>query len=132
MNSNDVFKQLAINSLLNSGDLQEQIKQFVFYDRVEVESRRKKNQLIKEIKYGLCYCLENFDTHWSISYDLNDEFKCWESQNCRCCGGFYIIGDEVASEVNPSIACQCDEDYATEILMRHFSFVPTQRNFYGN
>jgi hypothetical protein len=132
MNSNDVFKQLAINSLLNSSDLQEQIKQFVFYDRVEAESRRKKNKLIQEIKYGLSYCLEHFDIHWSIAYDFNNEFMCWEGQNCPCCGGYYIVGDEEASVAYPSIACQCDNEYAQEMLMLHFSYVPPQRNNYGN
>ena len=132
MNSNDIFKQLTINSLLDSGDLQLKVKEFVFYDRVEVEARRKKRKLVQEIKDGLRYSLENFDTHWSISYDFNDEFMCWESQNCRCCGGYYIVGHEEASESYPFISCQCDEDYAKEILIRHFSFVPPQRYNYGN
>ena len=131
MNSNDVFKQLAINSLLNSSDLQEQVKQFVFYDKLEAESRRKKKLLIHEIKHGLQYSLEHFGIHWSISHEFNGRFLCWEGQNCPCCGGYYIVGHEEASIAYPSIACQCDDEYAQEMLMLHFSFVPQQHN-YGN
>ena len=122
MNSTDVFKQLAINSLLISHELQEQVKQYVFYDKVESETRRKKGEVVSRIKSGLDYSSNPFNGHWGISDDFSDVQL--QAVNCSCCGQFHLANGEDASTLHPAIICQCDDDYVTEIL----SYTTNNRN----
>jgi hypothetical protein len=114
MNSNDIFKQLAINAVLNASDLQLKVKEFVFYDRVEAYARQKKRGLINMLKLGLSYYLDNFNEgHWGLSYRYERQLQ---AVNCPCCGNFHLANNQDASTLNPALTCQCDDDYVEEII----------------
>ena len=113
INSNDLFKQLAINSLLNSTDLQEQVKQFVFYDRTEAEARRNKKGLINQLKLGLRYLPAINYQNWLIGFRYEVQLQ---AVNCPCCGQYIIANNEDFTTLGDSIVCKCDDEYVDEIM----------------
>ena len=124
MTNEDIFKQLTINSFVIPTELQEQVKQFVFYDKVEAEARRNKRGLNNQLRLGLTYVsiqLSYPHGHWGISYryEWGISYR-YELQlqgiNCPCCGNFRIANNEDITTMTPSIACHCEYEYVTEIV----------------
>jgi hypothetical protein len=112
MNSTDIFKQLTINSLINSRELQEEVKSFIFYDRKEKETRDKKRGLINQLNLGLNY-YPAIDGHWALSYRYERQLQ---AVNCICCGQFHVANREDSSTLPESMICYCDPLYIEEII----------------
>ena len=110
INSIDIYKQCAINSLFNSTDLQEMVKQFVFYNKTEAEARRNKNGLINQLKLGINY---RGYGHWALSFRYEVQLQ---AVNCSCCGQYHVANHQDYTTLNPSLICYCDEEYAEEIM----------------
>jgi hypothetical protein len=113
MSSNDIFKQLAINSLINSKDLQEEVKSFIFYDRKEAEAKRNKQGLINQLKLGLRYYPDNQGGHWALNFRYERQLQ---AINCICCGQYHIANNQDFTTLPARLLCNCDENYVEEIM----------------
>lgn len=103
----DVVKQLIVNRLLDSSDLQNIVKSFIFYDIETAKTRRKKRGLINNLKLGLSYN-NVYTAYWTLSYRYEIAIN---SANCVCCGNYYSNAD-----TNQTITCVCDADYVDTML----------------
>jgi hypothetical protein len=116
MTNDDIFKQLTINSFMIPTVLQELVKGFVFYDKVEAEARRNKTGLNNQLKLGLTYFGDDVDFHhghWGLSYRYERQLQ---AVNCPCCGNFHLANNQDFTTLNPSITCHCDDEYVDEIM----------------
>lgn len=112
MNSIDVFKQLIVNYLMNSKDLQEEVKSYIFYDKKEFESRHNKRGLINQFKLGLNY-FPSIKGHWALCYRYERQLQ---AVNCEFCGQFHIANNQDSTTLPENMICNCHEEYVEEII----------------
>jgi hypothetical protein len=110
MNSLVIHKQLIINSMALPLDLINEIKDFLFYDKFSAESRQKKRGLVNQFKLGLWYQPDFKQGHWALAFRYETQIQ---AINCVCCGQFIVAN---ADPPPLPIACNCDEEYAEEII----------------
>lgn len=119
VNSTDIFKQLVINSFMLPDVLHEEVKSYIFYDRLEVQTRHNKKCLNNQLNLGLNYRPANYGYwglyvgHWALSYRYERQLQ---AVNCICCGQFYIANREDRNGLPVNLICNCDEDYVEEIM----------------
>jgi len=102
-----INKQLLINSLIIPYDIQEQIKSFLFLDRITSEARQNKDGLINNLKLGLGYQCDDGEAHWALWYRYEIQFQ---AINCIRCGGYCSVADENIFIAIPMVAiCSCQE-----------------------
>ena len=108
MNSLVIYKQLIINSINLPLEILNEIKDYLFYDRLTAESRHKKRGLINQLRLGLWYQPDFEEGHWALAF----RYECQlQSINCVCCGQFRI-GNQLLPQI---MNCNCDEEYVEEI-----------------
>jgi hypothetical protein len=104
-----VFKQLVIQSLVNSQDLQQEIMSFAFIDPKEYEqkeqTRRIKNTMINDMH-------QNLKSHrgpggyWILAYRAyRRDSKKIGGQVCGRCGEYYRSHNEY--ELMDCVKCRC-------------------------
>ncbi len=107
MSATDVFKQMVVNRVLDSSDLQNIVKCFIFYDTQTAKTRRIKRALNNNLKLGLIY--DNiYDVYWTLSYRYEIAIN---SANCMCCGNYY--GQDLRPE---KTVCVCNEQYVEDMI----------------
>jgi hypothetical protein len=102
-----VFKQLVIQSLVNSQELQQEIMSFAFHDQKE-KSRRIKNTMIHDMN-------QNLKSHrgpggyWILAYKAyTRNSKEIGGQVCGRCGQYYRSHNEY--ELMDCVRCKCYSD----------------------
>ena len=108
MSSLVIHKQLVINSIALPMDLINEIKDYLFYDRLSAESRNKKRGLINQLKLGLCYIPDFRGGHWGLSYRYERQMQ---AVNCPSCGQFLYAG---GIALIPSTVCNCGQNHFGE------------------
>ncbi len=109
----NIFNQLVINSLVDSADVQNEIKKYLFHteEQIIAKNRSIKDKMVNDIKLNLL-CQRGPGNDWAVSYRRNK----WVmgGQNCRRCGQYYWTneypGDEELQnneELPNNIACKC-------------------------
>ncbi len=116
VNPTDVFKQLVINSLVDSQDLQNEIKSFLFYDKKRAQSIRNKRGINNHFKFGLYYLNDGGLTwsSWSLTYRYETQLH---AINCNCCGQFIIANGLDRNDMPFSLTCKCNYEYVDEIML---------------
>jgi|LauGreDrversion4_2_1035121.scaffolds.fasta_scaffold240849_1 hypothetical protein len=99
------FKQLVIQSLVNSPDLQQEIMSFAFIDQKE-KSRRIKNTVINDINQNLKYHRYP-GNYWLLSYKNpgRRDHKAIGGQICGLCGLYYASHNQ--DELTDCVKCNC-------------------------
>ena len=108
MNSLIIYKQLIINSIELPLELLNEVKNYLFYDKISAESKNKKRRLINQFKRWLWYQPDFEDGHWALCYRYEIQMQ---GINCRCCGQFK---EDFSNQ--PSMTCFCDQEYVEEIM----------------
>jgi|LauGreDrversion4_2_1035121.scaffolds.fasta_scaffold10798_5 hypothetical protein len=108
MNSLVIYKQLVINSIALPMDLINEVKNYLFYDKLSAESRNKKRGLINQLKLGLWYMPDFTQGHWGLSYRYEVQLQ---AINCPSCGQFVYAG---YIALIPSTACNCGQNHFGE------------------
>lgn len=100
-----VFKQLAIKSLVNSEDLQQEIMSFAFMDQKEHDARVNKNKMIRDMNRNLKYS-RGPGGYWILSYkEYRSDSKTIGGQACGQCGKYYTSHNE--HELTNCVKCNC-------------------------
>jgi hypothetical protein len=113
-------KQLLINKLLDNRrcfDLRNDIKNYLFVDHIYLDSRNKKNKLIKNFNLFSIRSECEFSGNWVLRYGYEIYFDCI---NCILCGGFKYITPRLHIKVASRALCSCpgfQEEYSHEIYM---------------
>jgi nitrous oxide reductase accessory protein NosL len=98
------FKQLVIQSLFNSQDLQEEIMSFAFHDQKE-KSRSIKNTMIHDMNRNLKYH-RGPGGYWILAYRAyTRNSKEIGGQICGLCGHYYASHNE--DELMDCVKCKC-------------------------
>lgn len=99
-------KQLLINKLLTSSDLQEEVKSYIFLDITYVNTRNIKNKLILGLNLKLDYWQSPLgEEHWALCYGFEVQFQC---ESCLDCGGYTFIGNQIVyTNIAPRALCCC-------------------------
>jgi hypothetical protein len=103
------FKQLVIQSLINSKDLQEEIMSFAFIDKKEYEekekTRSKKNKMVRDMNQNLEYH-RGPGGYWILVYRAHRrDAKEIGGQICGRCGHYYSCHNE--DELVGCVMCTC-------------------------
>ena len=125
INSTDIFKQLVINYLINSEDLQNEIKSFLFYDIKYAETKRNKRFLINQFNIGINYKqnIRNIWSSWTLTYRYEIILQ---AVNCNCCGQFHIANGKDINEIPDSMICNCNFEYIHELMK--YIFIRTEQS----
>ena len=105
MNHQAIFNQLVVNFIIDSRDIQEYIKSFLFYDHLQVLAIQNKKSLIYSFQRGLHfdYFIDTFgNSHWTLSYRYE---RMISSVNCSFCGNYKYL------HLPNSITCSCYHNY---------------------
>jgi hypothetical protein len=99
------FKQLVIQSLVDSQDLQEEIMSFAFTDKKTYESKLIKNKVVLDMNRNL-KSHRGPGGYWILAYRAYriDE-KTIGGQVCGKCGQFYASHNH--DELMDSVRCRC-------------------------
>jgi hypothetical protein len=132
LSGNSVLKQLHINKLNLSYDLLNEVKSYCFYDIkawetmnfIKYKKRRihdlfKNSTISRANPYDLYFGDENTDQQWVFwTFDDDDgPNKQFQAFNCRCCGNYKVISNEIYR--TNKIICQCigdDDDDLPELI----------------
>jgi hypothetical protein len=103
------FKQLAIQSLVNSQDLQQEIMSFAFIDQKEFEEKQKsriiKNQMVHDMNQNL-KSHRGAGGYWILAYRAyKRDSKEIGGQICGRCGEYYASHNE--DELMDCVKCRC-------------------------
>jgi hypothetical protein len=120
---NSIAKQMYINKLNLSYDLINEIKSYCFYDRKTWELmnfiKYKKNKICHLFKtatvsranpYDIYFDDENTDEQWVFwTFDEEDGHNNqFQAYNCKCCGNYKIIANEIY--YTDKVICYCVDD----------------------
>lgn len=110
-------KQIIINRLPLPRDIiDNEIKSYVFHDKITGESKKKKQVLNENFKANILSTRSNFfgsqneiDPHWAIGFINDDENIQLQANNCETCGNYLIFGSMFAFTQSQlmNISCQC-------------------------
>lgn len=101
-----VEKKLIVNKLLeikNCEYLNDELKSYLFLDKIQSRTRVQKKKLIEYLQFGLRYSIE--DNHWCLSVAYDVQLQC-----CTCvdCGGYEMIGSfDVYRNAAAKCLCSC-------------------------
>ena len=103
------FKQLAVKSLVDSQDLQDEIMSFAFVDQKEYEAKEKtrviKNKVVRDMNQNLKYH-RGSGGYWILNYRAYRRGeKEIGGQICNKCGQYYTSHNE--DELMDSVKCRC-------------------------
>jgi hypothetical protein len=106
------FKQLVVQSLVDSPDLQEEILSFAFMDKTEFEQKEKsrgnKNTMVQDINRNLEYH-RGPGGYWILAYkEYRHDSKSIGGQVCGKCGQFYASHNE--AEIMDCVRCRCFDE----------------------
>jgi hypothetical protein len=111
MSHSDIYKQLAVNKLFSSDDLQNIVNSFIFYDAEFIKIKKLKKKIVGEITH---YTLSSSD--WVLQCGRTNI----QSSNCQVCGN-YIDDDDSFEDILPQcILCNCDGEYLEEMFIYMF------------
>lgn len=122
-------KQMIMNHLPLPRDvIDNEIKSYVFYDKISGESKRKKQIMNEKFKMTILSTRSNFfgsqneiDSHWAIGFgDHADQNVQLQANNCERCGNYLLFGSMFSftqSQIG-KITCQCilNQDNPVEII----------------
>jgi hypothetical protein len=86
-----IEKQCLIHKLLDNQqclDIRNEIKSYLFIDKIYSKARKQKNKLIEKLKIYLTYSANKEESQWCLRYGYETMFSC---EHCNICGG-YIFG----------------------------------------
>jgi hypothetical protein len=107
MSHSDIYKQLVVNKLFSSNDLQNIVNSFIFYDAEFVKIKNLKRKIVGEITYHTFGLGE-----WVIQCGQ----RSIRGDNCLCCGNYYI--DDFVNDIFPEyMLCSCDGEYWEEMII---------------
>jgi hypothetical protein len=120
---NSIAKQMYINKINLSYDLLNEIKSYCFYDRKTWELmnfiKYKKNKICHLFKtatvsranpYDIYFDDVNTDEQWVFwTFDEEDgRNNQFQAYNCKCCGNYKIIANEIY--YTDKVICYCVDD----------------------
>lgn len=91
-----IVKQLLLNSMELPMDMINEIKSFLFYDRITANARKERRGLINDFRRGLTH-MEISPEKWGLAFRYE---RYLVAVNCARCGQY-------REKKNPSLQCHC-------------------------
>lgn len=105
-NRHDVIvKVLIINTFGVPSDVQDTIKDYLFFDKITSLTRLNRIMLCNDLKKGLKYSLCEYSSMFEISYRHESKIS---GQICPRCGGYgYVSRGHIFEELSKHVVCSC-------------------------
>ena len=119
-----IIKQLLVKNLFDNNrclDLQNEICEYLFLDKIQVEARKNKRILIECMnRYLDRFEDEDEENTWNIIYGYELQFRAIQ---CIKCGGYEFIGGPLLANIAPRALCCCpgyNEFYERQIALYEY------------
>ena len=104
MSITSIDKQIIVSRLLLPKEINDYIKDFIFYDKVSSQTRKNKKILTDTLTDDLMYLEDTDEGHWALT--VWGESTQLQAINCMYCGEYVFAG---AMILPTRVMCTCPE-----------------------